>query len=170
MSRVGPRRQYLYFLSEREFAPQISDVEWNFAGNRRTGSSPWPCEGRADPSRRKRRVGADKKDEKKDKKDEKKDEPKKAVEPCASIGRALISAWPACPSGGQSEQPGSGEGNWSTPSGAFFYGRDSYAKPGLWLFDLKKRKESELAADIQGFALSQDGSKAWSASSPDSSR
>jgi tricorn protease len=29
--------QYLYYLSEREFAPQLSQIEWNFAANRWTG-------------------------------------------------------------------------------------------------------------------------------------
>ncbi len=32
-----PSGQYLYFLSRRTFAPQISDAEWNFAVNRATG-------------------------------------------------------------------------------------------------------------------------------------
>ena len=32
-----PEGKLLYFLSDREFAPQISDIEWNYAGNRRTG-------------------------------------------------------------------------------------------------------------------------------------
>ena len=27
-----PDGEYLYYLSEREFAPQISQIEWNFAG------------------------------------------------------------------------------------------------------------------------------------------
>jgi tricorn protease len=31
-----PGGQYLYYLSQREFTPQISQVEWNFAGNRMT--------------------------------------------------------------------------------------------------------------------------------------
>lgn len=31
-----PSSDYLYYLSDREFAPQISDKEWNFAGNRST--------------------------------------------------------------------------------------------------------------------------------------
>lgn len=31
-----PSGDYLYYLSDREFAPQISDWEWNFAGNRST--------------------------------------------------------------------------------------------------------------------------------------
>ena len=32
-----PDGKYLYYLSEHEFAPQISLLEWNFAGNRMTG-------------------------------------------------------------------------------------------------------------------------------------
>ena len=32
-----PDGDYLYFLSDRTYAPQISNVEWNFAGNRTTG-------------------------------------------------------------------------------------------------------------------------------------
>ncbi|MEJ2080205.1 MAG: peptidase S41, partial [Acidobacteriota bacterium] len=33
----APKGDYLYFLSDREFAPQVSTVEWNFATNRMTG-------------------------------------------------------------------------------------------------------------------------------------
>ena len=32
-----PEGEYLYYQSERQFAPQISQVEWNFAGARMTG-------------------------------------------------------------------------------------------------------------------------------------
>lgn len=32
-----PGGDYLYFLSDREFSPQISTTEWNFATNRQTG-------------------------------------------------------------------------------------------------------------------------------------
>ena len=32
-----PSGDYLYFLSRRQFAPQISTLEWNYAGNRQTG-------------------------------------------------------------------------------------------------------------------------------------
>lgn len=31
----GPEGDYLYFLSDRAYAPQISDLEWNYAGNER---------------------------------------------------------------------------------------------------------------------------------------
>ena len=33
----GVGGDYLFYLSEREFAPQISNIEWNFAGDRSTG-------------------------------------------------------------------------------------------------------------------------------------
>ncbi len=33
----GPKGDFLYFLSDREFSPQISRAEWNFATNRQTG-------------------------------------------------------------------------------------------------------------------------------------
>ena len=32
-----PEGQYLFFLASREYAPQISSVEWNYAGNRQVG-------------------------------------------------------------------------------------------------------------------------------------
>ena len=32
-----PEGNYLYYLSTREYAPQISSVEWNYAGNRQAG-------------------------------------------------------------------------------------------------------------------------------------
>ncbi|MBL0211844.1 MAG: PD40 domain-containing protein [Holophagaceae bacterium] len=160
-----PEGKYLYFLSERDFAPQISDLEWNFAGNRRTGifalalrkdvADPFPPESDE--------VGADKKDDKKeDKKDEKKDEPKKPVEPMRIDWEGLdqrVARVPVPADNLNSLEAVKGNLVY-TKAGAFFYGRDSYAKPSLWIFDLKKRKESELAADIQGFALSQDGLKA----------
>ena len=31
----GPDGDYLFYLSDRHYAPQISDLEWNYAGNRR---------------------------------------------------------------------------------------------------------------------------------------
>ena len=44
-------------------------------------------------------------------------------------------------------------------AGAAFYGRDSYAKAALHIFDMKDRKASELVDDISGWAISADGSK-----------
>ena len=140
-------------------------MEWNFAGNRRTGifalalrkdgADPFPPESDE--------VGADKKEDKKeDKKDEKKDEPKKPVEPVRIDWEGLdqrVARVPVPADNLNSLEAVKGNLVY-TKVGAFFYGRDSYAKPSLWLFDLKKRKETELVSDIQGFALSQDGLKA----------
>lgn len=33
----GPDGDYLFFISERSYAPQISNLEWDYAGNRRDG-------------------------------------------------------------------------------------------------------------------------------------
>ncbi len=33
----GTKGDYLFFISERHYAPQISNLEWNFAGNQRDG-------------------------------------------------------------------------------------------------------------------------------------
>ncbi|MFW6171005.1 MAG: S41 family peptidase, partial [Planctomycetota bacterium] len=33
----APEGNYLFFLAARQFAPQISSIEWNFAGNRQVG-------------------------------------------------------------------------------------------------------------------------------------
>jgi tricorn protease len=43
--------------------------------------------------------------------------------------------------------------------GAPFYGRDSYAKPGLYIYDLKKREESLLVGEVGSYAVSADGKK-----------
>ncbi len=44
----SPDGQYLYFLGDREFAPQISGREWNFATNRTTGIFALPLAADAD--------------------------------------------------------------------------------------------------------------------------
>ncbi len=44
-------------------------------------------------------------------------------------------------------------------TGAPFYGRDSYEKTKLHIFDLKERKASELADDVGDWAVSSDGNK-----------
>ena len=57
-----PEGNYLYYLSDREYTPQISSIEWNFATDRETSSTPWryetmwrtPCPRKATRSRLKR--------------------------------------------------------------------------------------------------------------------
>ncbi|MGC8916850.1 MAG: S41 family peptidase [Thermoanaerobaculum sp.] len=164
-----PEGRYLFFLSEREFAPQISQVEWNYAGNRMTriyalvlakdGKHPFPPESdevkveaegeKADGENQ----GEEKKQEKP--KTEKK-LPKVTVD-FEGLGERVV---PVPLAGENYGDLGASKGYLLyVKGGAPFYGRDSYAKPALWLYDLKKREESLLAEDVSGYALSADGKK-----------
>ena len=171
-----PEGNYLYYLSERQFAPQISSVEWNYAGSRDTAifalalrkdvANPFPPESDE--------VTFDDK-----KKDEGKDEDKGAAAK-EEKGKKDDKAAPAKPKE-YMKIDFDGLADRVTPvpveadnldglsatkghllfvrAGAPFYGRDSYAKPALVIYDLEEREESELASDVNGYALSADGAK-----------
>jgi tricorn protease len=166
-----PAGDYLYFLSDREFAPQISNVEWNFAGNRTTGifalalradvKNPFPAESdevAVDGGKKAEGdVDGKKPREEKAKGEEKKDE----VKPVRIDFERLADRVAAVPVEAENItalMPVKGYLLYST-EGAPFYGRDSYEKPALHIFDLKERKPSELADDVAGWAVSADGSK-----------
>jgi tricorn protease len=169
-----PDGEYLYYLSERDFAPQISNLEWNFAGNRSTGifalalrkdgRHPFPPESdEVTPEK----AEAEKKDEpkadaKKDGKDaEKKEEKKDAKKPVVIDwdGLAQRVARVPVPADNIFGLAATKGHLLYAKSGAFFYGRDSYQKTNLHVFEIKKREESELVADVQGYAISDDGQK-----------
>jgi tricorn protease len=172
-----PEGEFLFYLSDRDFAPQISTFEWNYATSRTTGiyaltlkkdgESPFPPESdevtfgdKKDESEDKKPEAA-KTDEKAEPKgrDEKKEDKKAApfridFEGLGSrVTRAPIEA-----DNIRGFAVGKGYLVY-TVAGARFYGRDSYAKPTLKLFSLKDRKESTLADDVRGWALSRDGAK-----------
>jgi len=169
---------FLYYLSDRDFAPQISTFEWNYATSRTTGiyaltlrkdgKSPFPPQSDEVTLDEKKPEGEAKSDQKEAEggkpagaKPEAKDEAKKKETPFridfdgigARVTRAPIDA----------DNIGSlavGKGHLVyRVSGAPFYGRDSYMKPALKLYSLKDRKASTLAEDVAGWALSHDGSK-----------
>lgn len=159
-----PEGRYLYFLSDREFAPQISAVEWNFAGNRMTriyalvlardGKHPFPPESDEVTIQVQQGEGEPQKEKKEEKGTEKFPtvkidfvnlENRIAPVPLAGENYARLKAVP----GFLVYQK----------NGAPFYGRDSYTKPGVYLYDLKKREESLLVDDASSFALSEDGKK-----------
>jgi tricorn protease len=167
-----PAGNYLYFLSDREFAPQISNVEWNFAGNRTTGNfamalrkdvkNPFPPEsdevtieekkdeGKADAAKEKGKKG--------DKgKEEKKDEAKPVKIDFEGLAER-VAAVPVDPDNITGLMVVKGYLLYAT-AGAPFYGRDSYEKRALHIFDMKERKASDLVDDIGGWAVSADGSK-----------
>ncbi len=160
----GPSGNYLYYLADREFAPQISSWEWNFAGNRETGifvlalrknvKHPFPS--KSDEVT----VGSLKNDPKKiEKKGKKK----------GSIGSKYILIDYAGLANRVSRVPVKTD-NMSglevtdeyviyLTRGAFFYGRKSYKKAGLQIFSLKDRKTSTLADGVSGYAFSFDHKK-----------
>jgi len=163
-----PEGNYLFYLAAREYAPQISTVEWNYAGNRQVGIfalalrkdvanpfAPESDEVTVDQQE-------DKADEKKpdgtkhDKTDaDKTDQPVKIH--FKGLAQRVIRV-PITPDNLSGLRAAKGYLLYVT-RGARFYGRKSYAKPTLQLFDISQRKASTLAEDVSGYALSADGSK-----------
>jgi tricorn protease len=176
--------KYLFFLSDREYAPQISGLEWDFATNRNTGifalalrkdvPAPFPPQS---------------------------DEVK--LDTAAAAPSAPPSATPAAAPaarGAQARRAG-GDTTRATPratsapvnidfdglenrlapvpvpadnySGleavkgnllyvrrpAFYYGREAGDTAALMVFNIEDRKATALATDVRGYALSPDGSK-----------
>lgn len=153
---------YLYFVSQREYAPQLSQLEFNFATNRsrgifaatlrKDGKNPFPPESDEVTITKEgeKPAGTDK-----EKPEEKKKQSVKIdfdglgdrvtrvpVEADNYTGLALTSDYLVY-----------------AKLGAPFYGRDSFPPATLVLYSLKDRKESTLAEKIRGYALSQDGKK-----------
>ena len=164
--------KYLFFLSDREYAPLLSSLEWNFAGDRTTGifalalrrdvPAPFPPQSdevKADTS------GA-------------------AAAPAAAPGRRpaadttrVAPRGPVTPvtidfdgiAGRIAPVPVPAD-NYSgleavkgnllyvrRPAG--YYGRDAGTQAALVVFSLDDRKTTTLAEDIRGYALSPDGAK-----------
>ncbi|BCW94153.1 MAG: tricorn protease [Thermoanaerobaculum sp.] len=169
-----PEGNYLYFLSDREFTPQISQVEWNFAGNRMTrlyalvlkkdGQHPFPPESdevkvESEKQKNEAEAGGEKEADKQGEKGKAKPEKKlpTVVVDFEGLGQRVVPV------------PLEGENYGGLAAvkgyllyikrGAPFYGRDSYAKPGLYIYDLKKREESLLVGEVGSYALSADGKK-----------
>lgn len=161
-----PDGNYLYYEAVHDFAPEISQIEWDFATDRGTDlmalalrkdtKNPFPPQSDE--------VTVTKEGEKesaadKDKKDSDKDKSKPgyfAIDYDGLAGRVT-----RVPLDGDNY-----EGLTVTKDylvylrhGASFYGRPEYPKPALELFSLKDRKESTLAEGVRGFALSDDGKK-----------
>jgi tricorn protease len=183
-----PEGQFLYFRSDREYAPQLSTIEWNFATNRTTAlfalalrkdvKHPFPPES----DEVKLDKPADKADEKKDeKKDEEKPDAKKGDDKAAGKPDAK----PAPPTGdlaidfdgldrrvARVPVPADNYGGLTAIKGhllytvapAPYYGREGDRKQTLRLYSLKDRKESTLADDMNGYAASSEGNKVLVAS------
>ncbi|NIO29878.1 MAG: peptidase S41 [Candidatus Latescibacteria bacterium] len=162
-----PEGNYLYFFSDREFAPQIGSFEWNYVVDRETAifalalrkdvKHPFPPE--SDEVTIEEEEKDKEKDKDKDKKDKDKEKKKKEYIKIDFDGIGdRIARVPVDPDnfGGLSVK----EGHLLYVRGrSFYYGRQSDQKPALKIFEIKKRKESTLVENISGYAISNDGSK-----------
>ena len=158
-----PGGDYLYFMANHEFQPQISRIEFDFATNRARGmfvmalrkdvKNPFPTE--SDEVTIK---DADKDKEKaKDDKDKKPAEPKDGGIDFEGLGQRVARV------------PLDAENYFGLAVTAdaliygvapeFYYGRSAATKPSLRTFTFKDRKETKLVDDIGEFVVSRDGSK-----------
>jgi tricorn protease len=155
-----PAGDYLYYLSDREYAPQISTVEWNFAGNRTTGifalalrtdvQHPFP------PQSDEVTLDGEPDEEPKADEGEASGTTPVTIEFDGLADRVVAVPVDADNIGGLAAVKGY---LLYATSGAPFYGRSSYESGKLHIFDLKERKASVLVADVSGGALSADGAK-----------
>jgi tricorn protease len=179
-----PEGNYLYFFSDREYAPQVSRKEPNFASSRNTGifalalrkdvKSPFP------PRSDEVTIDGEKKDEGGGDKPagESEDKPGAKAKAGATKTDAAKAARAASKplvidfdgiEGRVTRVPVTAEdyrglsankGNLLyVRAAAGFNGRDSYARPALVLYSIKDREESVIAEGVGGYTLSGDGSK-----------
>jgi tricorn protease len=175
-----PQGNYLYFIADHEFAPQISQIEFNYASNRsayiyamalrKDVKNPFPPESDE--------VAVTKSEEKPpppagEAKKEESDSPKPAVsvpdaKPAAPAPKTLVIDFDGIATRVARVPIGADNyGGLAAKTGfllyvsgpAFYYGRQGDRPATLHLFSLKDRKETTLADDIFGYTLSHDGSK-----------
>ena len=164
-----PQGNYLYYLSDREFAPQISSFEFNYATNRTTGifavalrkdvKSPFPPE--SDEVTITKEEGDKPKDADKPKEPERKDAapkpPADLVIEFDGLG-SRVAKVPVEANNYNGLAVKTGHLLYSVGS-AFYYGRQGEKPPSLRIYSIKDRKETTLVDDIRGWVLSDDGSK-----------
>ncbi len=165
-----PAGKYLYFLSDREFAPQLMGLEWNFAVNRTTciyalalaKDTPHPFPPESDEVKV---AGADAATKAPAKKDEGESKPDAAAaktpEPVVIDFDGLAQRVVRIPVPPDNYQglTANADHLFYVKTGAFYYGRSSESEPALMVFSRKDRKASTLVENCRSYALSQDGSK-----------
>ena len=156
----SPDGKFLYFLGAREWAPQISAVEFDFASNRnvgvyaltlqKDGPSPFPVRN-DEPS--------EKHDDTGDKHDDKKKDDKPVIERIDFEG--LAARLTRAPIEADNIQTLTATDKFLvyTVSDGFYYGRDGRFKPQLHVYKLKTRKDKTLVENVENAALSDDGEK-----------
>jgi tricorn protease len=177
-----PQGNYLFYLSDRDYAPQISTIEFNYALTREVGlfamalrkdvKHPFPPESDE--------VAITKEDTNSQKPDQTKEGDKPAAGPEAKPAGAKPPADLVVDFEGLALRvarvpiEGGNYGNLSAKNGhllyqinsPFDYGRQPENPPVLAIFSFKDRKTTNLVEGIRGYAISGDGSKVIVAQGP----
>lgn len=160
----SPDGQYLYFLGNREWAPQLSNVEWNFAANRDTGIFALALrKGVAHPFAPRNDIASaeEKKEGDAGKKDDEK--PKSAADindriDFDGLEARLVRA--PIDSDNIAGFEVTKKAIVYVVSDAQYYGRDGAFKPKLKAWSFEERKSSDLLDDVEDVSLAADGSAA----------
>lgn len=163
-----PEGDYLFYLSRREFAPQISTIEWNYAGNRdrqiyalalrKDVANPFA------PESDEVSIGDEDKESDEDKEEGDEDSEEEEVEEKEPIvidfdGLAQRSVRvPVAPDNIRNLAATKGFLFYTT-YGPGFYGRESKEKPTIHVFDLEKREAEEFVEGAGSWVLSADGKR-----------
>lgn len=157
-----PQGNYLYFFSNREFAPQISGLEFNFATNRSTGifamalrkdvAHPFPPQS----------------DEVTVTKEGEQPKPQASATPAAPKPADMtidfdgimqrVTRVPVEANNYNGLAVNNGHLLYTTGT-AFYYGRQGDRPTSLKIYSIKDRRETTLAEPMGGFAVSDDGAK-----------
>ena len=167
----GPKGDYLYFLSDREYSPLISTTEWNFATNRQTGifalalrkdvTHPFPPESDEveiadeDKTASKSEGGEEDKDEEGAEDGDSESDGPIQIDFDGLASRVARVPVPPDNYSGLAAIDGS---LLFVRNPAFYYGRSSGAEAQVKIFDFEKR-ELKTVTSARRFALSTDGKK-----------
>ncbi len=163
----APDGNYLFFLSRRQFAPQISSVEWNYAGNRDTGilalalrrdvahlfparSDEVQIQGSDGPTQEKKETQVDNKTPADGL-------PSETHIDFDGLSDRIIRV-PVEEDNISRLHAVKGYLIFARQS-ARFYGREGYQRARIQVFDMEKREESTLHEGSAEFVVSQDGKK-----------
>jgi len=164
-----PDGNYLYYEAVHDFAPQISQIEFNFATDRgfdllalalrKDVKNPFPPESDEVTVTKEGEKSASPEKGKEEKKEEKKEDKKPGYFAIDYDG--LADRVTRVPVEGDNYAGLTATKDYLLYArfGAFFYGRAPDTKTSLEIFSLKDRKASTLADDIRGFSVSDDGKK-----------
>jgi tricorn protease len=168
----GTEGDYLFFVSERHYAPQISNLEWNYAGNQRDGiyvlalrkdvKPLFPPESdEVDLEEEKTDEAEEKKGDKKGKEDdkaEKKEEKKPVVIDIDGLGDRLMRV--PVEADNYTGIAAIKDHLLFSTTGPNFYGRSNIETRKLHIYSLEDREASEIVkSGLRGWLVSADGKK-----------